>query len=70
VEVMMNVRITYLTDSEIQYRNQLRLQQLANEANYAVVLGLFLEGLAEEPDREEYDISEQTHNHLLKTVAA
>lgn len=65
----MNVRVSYLTNGEIEYRNELRLQQLANEANYATVLGLFLEGLAEEPDREEYGISDADHNRILKLVA-
>jgi hypothetical protein len=65
----MQVRITYLTDGEIEYYNERRLEQLANEANYAVVLGLFLEGLAEEPDREEYGLSEADHNRILAQVA-
>lgn len=65
----MNIRISYLTDDEIKYQNKLRLQRLANEANYATVLGLFLEGLAEEPDREEYGIPEWKHNQILTKVA-
>jgi hypothetical protein len=69
VEVAMNVRITYLTDGEIKARNELRMQQLANEANYATVLGLFLGGLAEEPDREEYGLSEADHTRILAQVA-
>ena len=39
------------------------------EANYAVVLGLFLEGLAEAPDREEYGLSQEDHNRILQQVA-
>jgi hypothetical protein len=65
----MQARIVYLTDGEIEYYNERRLRQLANEANYAVVLGLFLEGLAEKPDREEYGLSQEDHDRILQQVA-
>jgi hypothetical protein len=65
----MQIRVTYLTDGEIEFYNERRSQQLAHEANYTVVLGLFLEGLAEEPDREEYGISAERHAQLLRMVS-
>jgi len=65
----MQIKIKYLTNGEIEFRDYLRLQQQHGEANYALALGAFLQGLADEPRREEYGVSDEAHNRILKQVA-
>ena len=60
----MQTKIIYLTDGEIESRNERRLKQLAQDARYATVLGLFFGGVAERPNREEYGVSQKLHDKL------
>ena len=60
----MQTKIVYLTNGEIESLNERRLKQLANDARYATVLGLFFGGVAERPSREEFGVSQKLHDRL------
>ncbi len=66
----MQTRITHLTDGEIEARNKARMQQLADDANYATILGLFFGGVAEKPEPREYGLTEEDHNRIMRLIAA
>lgn len=60
----MQVKISYLTDDEIGYYASQQFKEIS-EAEYAALLGLFFAGMVkEEPDPQEYGVSQGLHDKL------
>jgi len=58
----MQVKVSYLTDDEIAYYAGQELKKIS-DAEYASLLGLFFAG--EEPNREEYGVSQELHDEIV-----
>jgi hypothetical protein len=46
------------------------MDKKAKEAQFALALQAFLEGLAEKPDRQEYEVEEDKETYYLEILAA
>lgn len=60
----MQVKVSYLTDDEIAYYAGQELKKIS-DAEYASLLGLFFAGMVEEPNREEYGVSQELHDEIV-----